>query len=456
MKQLVNTMALLWLGTGLGNAASLQVYQNSAVYTYAPETRYLGMVEHATATCRGEPLSLVRKTECDSSDRLCRAYYELLETKQKLNALDKNIKLLDQIVSLHQPASFVPEASIEAAAMLAKESARVDLLHQKTQKELQLQTEAYRKQTRAKHPLYYTRLCDEPVTLALDHGKISFQSLYEADLSQKGEIKVTQSLAVTNRSGLDIRAKDAVFYNRPAQKYLRPIHFTPWIVSEYKPPAVTGKYAKARSEAVMMEADTGMAVPAAGTASYIDAREYRAADLTLPSTGVPVNVDVISWKAPLTCGIRVYPYRNTAAYETCTFTPKTQIENNRWKIKEGKKIINNRAAGEYRDQQYHLYTKVDEDIRVTRKPIVKKEKDTGFFGDTVRKKDGYTLTVTNKSDKNKSLAVTERMPASTTEKIEVKFLHIRSSGKIEYKLLKDGKIEMSIHLAPGEEKKIEV
>ena len=56
-------------------------------------------------------------------------------------------------------------------------------------------------------------------------------------------------------------------------------------------------------------------------------------------------------------------------------------------------MINENAVGEYRDGKYDLYTKVEEDIKIVRKPIVNKERETGIFGGTARKKDGFTLTL---------------------------------------------------------------
>ena len=124
--------------------------------------------------------------------------------------------------------------------------------------------------------------------------------------------------------------------------------------------------------------------------------------------------------------IKAYPYLNTNAFEVCTFTPKHQIESNLWKIKSGKTIINDRGVGRYSKGKYELYTKKDEDIQIVRKSIVKNERETGIFGTTVRKKDGYVLTLTNKSDKNKTLTLIDRIPTSSNEAIKVKLLSVNS------------------------------
>jgi hypothetical protein len=119
-------------------------------------------------------------------------------------------------------------------------------------------------------------------------------------------------------------------------------------------------------------------------------------------------------------------------------------------------VLIENAAGEYRDGRYDLYIKVEDDIKIERQPIVKKERETGIFGGTARKKDGYTLTVTNKSDKVKALTLIERIPTSTTEEIKSKLLSINSEKIVDYKMLKEGKIEMKLTLEPHEMKQIEV
>ena len=205
-----------------------------------------------------------------------------------------------------------------------------------------------------------------------------------------------------------------------------------------------------------MEDEVSIVASSVPVASYVDAREYKIENLTLPSTGLPVNVQVTSWTSMLSCEIKAYPYTNARAFKVCSFEPKQQIDSNKWKVKSAKVTINKNAVGEYRDGKYNLYTKVEEDIKIIRKPIVKKERETGIFGGTARKKDGFVLTLTNKSDKSKTLTLIDRIPTSTTDEIEVKLLEIKSDKKVNYKILKDGQVEMKITLAANVRKKIEV
>ena len=269
-----------------------------------------------------------------------------------------------------------------------------------------------------------------------------------------------------NRSGIDIEAKTAMFYYRSASQHVYPTHFSPWIVSKTIPRARVKRVAKSkkfRSEEIQMDM-LMMSVQkerpskrlSRPVATYEDAREYKIKDLILPSTGVALDLPVLTWKTALSCEVRVYPYEKREAFHVCSFKPKYQIDSNEWKVKSSSEVINENASGEYRNDKYHIYTKVEEDIKILRKSIVQKERETGIFGGTARKKDGFSLTLTNKSDKEKTLTIIERIPTSTTEEIKVKLLEIKSAKKVNYKMLKDGKIEMKLTLAGNETKKIEV
>ncbi|MDY0402280.1 DUF4139 domain-containing protein [Sulfurovum sp.] len=458
MKKKLSFLPLIVVTT-LSHSASLEVYRDSAVYTYMPKSLYLGMTEGVKATCNGQPLSLEQKVICHNDERLCRELNALQDTQAVLESLQSNITLLDKITGLYQPATLDAEMTIDAARKISSERAKLVTSYERDKTAFELQKKAFLKQTAATTPLYYSRQCDVPTKLEFPYGSIHFNTFYEADLSPEKRVNVTQHLEVTNRSGVDIAAEDATFYFRKAEHTVRPVHFRPWIIREYQPqPPVPRTQSLMKGSGMMDRSAVGVMAESASvpTAEYLDAREYRVTSLDLPSTGEPVDVRVDSWSADMECGLSVSPYASLSVYEQCTFTPEKQIENHVWKITEGEALISSHAFGEYRDNAYHLYTKTDEDIKVTRKPIVRKQKDTGFFGDTVRKKDGYMLTLTNKSDKSKQLTVTERIPASESEEIKVKLLQIDADKKIDYRLLKEGEIRMEIDLAAGEERRIEV
>ena len=458
--KLHKTLTAMLLTGGLSYASSLAVYQDKTFYSYAPQNNYIGFAQGVKAKCEGTTIPLSGMTHCPEDNRLCQELTSLKSTEEKVEAVVANIKVLAQLVTLPQPTTFDAGAWIESAKRIGEEQARLLTQQRLLSEEGELKKRNFQKQAPTQHALRTTKTCKKEIELTIPYGYVSFSTNYEANIIDDKEVTVTQYLSIINRSGIDMEAESAMFYYRSANQYIRPTHFTPWIVSKYVPrPTRVRKSKKAMSVNMAMMDEQRVSMPimeAAPTASYEDAREYKIENLTLPSTGVALNVQVLTWKAALSCEIRAYPYAGREAFHVCSFTPKHQIDANRWKVKSADKMINENAAGEYRDEYYNLYTKVEEDIKIERKPIVKRARETGIFGGTERKKDGFTLTLTNKSNKEKTLMLTERIPTSTTEEIKVKLLSIKSDKKINYKVLKDGKIEMKLALAPHDNKKIEV
>ena len=458
--KLYKTLTTLILTGGLSYASSLAIYQDSATYTFQPETSFIGFAKGLEAKCKGNVILLKASSACPNDDRLCQELTEIKETAQKLKATQENIKVLNTLVSLPQPTSFDAGSWVESAKIIGTEQARLSIETTILTEELALLSKDFERQAPTPNALSSRQSCPEELELTIPYGQLSFSSFYEADIADKKNATVTQYLSITNKSGIDMQADDAMFYYRSAHRYIRPIHFSPWIVSKYiarpKRSYAKSKRAIAMQDEPMMEMAMAAVADPAPVANYLNAREYQIKDLSLPSTGMPLDVQVTQWMVPLQCDIRVYPYRSTTAFHTCSFTPKLQIDNNQWKVKSAQTTINDKAVGEYIEGKYRLYTQAELDIKVERKPIVKREKTTGIFGGTARKKDGFTVKVANKSDTPKTLTITERIPTSTTEEIKVKLLEVRSDKKVNYKLLKDGEIEMNITLAAHENKNIEV
>jgi len=390
---LYKTFTTLVLTGGLSCASSLAIYQDSATYIFQPKESFIGFAEGIEAKCKGDVIPLKASTACPSDDRLCQELTELKGTAQKLKATQANIKVLNTLISLPQPTSFDAASWIESAKMIGTEQARLSIEKTILTEELALLSKDFERQAPTPNALSTARSCQEELELMLPYGQLSFSSFYEADITDKKSVIVTQYLSIINESGIDMQADDAMFFYRPAHRYIRPIHFSPWIVSKYKPQPIRN-YAKVkRTAAIDKEQMVEMAMAVAPVKApapvvkYLNAREYQIKDLSLPSTGMPIDVQVIQWKAALECDIRVYPYRNTTAFHTCTFAPKFQIDNNQWKVKTEQTTINDKGVGEYRKGKYTLYTQAELDIKVERKPIVKREKTTGIFGGTARKKD---------------------------------------------------------------------
>ncbi|SFV58949.1 Aspartate ammonia-lyase [hydrothermal vent metagenome] len=461
---LSRSLLLLLLGGSASFASSLAVYQDQTIYTTMPKENYIGFAQGIKAKCGGNTVPLSILSSCPENKRLCKLLSTVKSSEQELRVVQSNIKVLNQLISLPKPTSFDADNFIETARQVGEEQAKLSQKEAMLNKEVMIKQRDFQKQAPTRQAVQTVKTCKKALELTIPRGYIFFSTNYEADIEAK-EITVTQNLSIVNRSGIDIEADRAMFYYRSAHQYVNPLHFNPWIVSKYVPAPkrvykskkmMNGKEVMLDMAMVAEESVSGSRQSAAPVASYEDAREYKIKDLTLPSTGVPLDVQVLQWKAPLECEVRAYPYANSKAFQVCSFKPKFQIDSNKWKIKEGEKVINENATGEYYHGKYDLYTTVEEDIKILRKPIVQKERETGIFGGTARKKDGFVLTLTNKSDRSKTLTLVDRIPASTTDEIKVKLLSVNSDKKIDYKMLKNGKIEMKIILGANETKKIEV
>ncbi len=445
-------IALLTAAVVSASASTLAVYQDRSIYNYLPTSDFIGLTKNIAAKCEGESVPLKIMQECPQSERLCSELYGKIEAIQKKlheNKLDSEI--LGNLVTLPKPDSFDAKKAIGAAKAVAKEQTRLFVEKEKLTQQIKALEADLSRQTRASVLVGLKHPCKNVLRVEMPYGYISFETEYTATLLSKNQIEVKQNLSIRNRSGIDIEAQQAFFYYRTSMQYLRPVHFRPWIVREGQPLPQRGMLRK-----TMVANDMATATPAPAApmqAHYEKSREYTVKNLKLPSDGLKKTVPVMQWKAAAQCQTELYAYRNPYAYKVCTFTPKFQIEQNLWRVYQDGVIINEKASGEYEDGRYKLYVSNDQDIDVQRKPIVDKEKESGIFGGTIRKKDGFELVITNKSDQPKTVHVTERIPTSATDKINVRLLSVTGNS---YRLLKDGKLEMEVSLPPKSKKHIEV
>lgn len=457
----IRSLSAVVLCGSLTYASSLAVYQDNTFYTFTPQNNFIGFTNNVKAKFEGTSLPLSLSSECPSNDRLCKVLESWKSAQKQVDVVKANSQILQKLISLPQPTTFDAASWIESAKRLGEEQARLASLEKSLMQEANILQAEFQKQAPSKLALSTSKACAKEIELTIPRGAVSFSTHYEADVKDE-EVTVTQYLSVINRSGIDINAENAMFFYRSSHQYVYPVHFTPWIVSKYEPrpeKVYKSSMVKRKSMAMPAMADEMMerAITAsAPVASYEDAREYKIKDLSLPSTGTPVEVKVLSWKTDVACDIRSYPYEETKVFEVCSFEPKYQIDSNRWKVRASGNMINENAVGEYKEKKYDLYTKVEEDIQIKRKRIVNKERETGIFGGNMRKKDGFIITLINKSEKSKELTVIERIPTSTSDEIKSKLLSINSNKKVDYKMLEDGQIEMKLTLAPLENKKIEV
>jgi len=463
---LSRSLSLLLLGGSFACASSLAVYQDKTFYTYIPDSTFIGFPQSITAKCEGNTVAVESMLHCPEEERLCKILLNTVSTQKQIKKVQMTQDVLEKLITLPEPSTVDAQSWIDAAKLLGEQQADLAEKKQDLSKALRIEEQYFVKQAPKKEAKQSKDLCQKEFEVTIPYGYVSFSTGYQADISDKKEITVTQTISILNRSGIDIEADTAMFYYRSANPYVRPVHFYPWVVSKYVPrPKHRPKKSMRMDKEVSMDTLMMSAAPVAEVmamdipapvASYEDAREYKVTHLALPSTGEPFDMDIITWKAAMECEIKVYPYTNPKAFHVCSFIPKYQIDKNQWKVEKGSEVINEKASGEYRGDKYQIYTQIEEDINILRVPIVQKERETGIFGGTARKKDGYTLIFINKSNKTKMMKVIERMPTSTTDEIKVKLLSVKSKEKQNYKLLDNGKIEMTVTLAPQVKKEIEI
>jgi len=448
---------ILLLGANFLFGANLELYQDQAIYKYESNSTFIGFSKGIKATCKDKNLELVYKLKCPNN-RLCKFYNNINNKQLFLNKIKENIQTINILISNRKIDSFDANMLLKNAQIIAQEKSTLKNKELKIKKVLQLQNQEFRKIITAKEPLHLTKKCNGEIKLLIPYSYLNFRVVYEANINNK-EITIKQNLSILNRSGIDIKVKDAKFYYRNLNEYIEPINFTPWIVKELKNRILYKKTKRLDYDNMALNTKGSpkiaeQAIAPAPIGKYNDAREYSIKNLLLPTSNKPTKVKILEYKSNVDCKLKSYSYRNTNVFYICTFKPKFQIDTNSWQVKESNKLINKDAIGRYQNRYYELYTKIDKDILIKRKRVVAKENQSGIFGGTKRQKDGFLLNIINKSKKSKKIQIIERIPTSNTNKIEVKLLSV--SKGVNYILKKDGKITINLELKPKENKKIEI
>jgi hypothetical protein len=443
------------------SAASLEVYQDQAKYHYTSDKKSIGFIEGAKVRCEGRSVRIEEMLDplAYQTERLGGLVEQkgLLERSQE--ELLYGMKVLEQLMQRVEPKVLDAQSWIATSKALSGEYVDLKFRHQEATKRLTRLKEQLAIQAPSSTLQGMSEPCGGQIEVVIPYGLISFAPVYEARMEGE-EIIVTQKLSLVNRSGIDIDAKEATFYYRYANQSIERLSFAPWRVRAYRePPRTRAKVAMVEPMVEMEDRVVAMPAPAPmmqTTASYEDAREYTLRNLHLPSIGQELTFDLLEWRSALTCEYVSYPYLNPQVVKRCSFEPKYPIESHQWRVSEKGKVINERATGAYREGEYTLYTQLEEDIVITRKLVVEDEKQTGIFGGTLRKKDGFALSVANQSNEAKKIKIIERIPTSTTQKIAVKLLKVAHQSGVSYTQKKDGKLEIEVTLNPKQTQKIEV
>ena len=435
--------------------SSFELYQDGAIYTFTPKNGFLGFVaKSASVECGVSRRTVAFAGNCPPSSRLCRLWNETQSVQQAVEHADRSMAYLDTLVGNTKPAHPKSETLIALAKRTGEARAAWEMEKRRNQRRLENLKKEFSRQAPSQTPKKVPDGCGEEVKLTLPAGSVHLDLLNVADIS--GEtLKVTQLLGVKNRSGIDIAADEAFFYFRPMHHYLSPVRFDPWIVREK--PIVKG--VRSRRIGIPMAAQPMALERVAGAdlsnVKRVAARHYRVKNLKLPSTGEEVDVPVDTWSVKAERYETVYPYRDPRVYKAMRFFPKHPLESDRWRIVEGKKVLTTNATGLFEEGQYVLFTDVDRDAVVRRERKILKEKES-FFGGRVHKKDGYTLRLTNMSDRPKTVRVVDRIPVAPKANVEVKLLKVEGSVPVHHRLGEKGKLVMDVTIPAKKAERIDV
>jgi len=442
-------------------ASTLEIYTDGAKYRYIPIDNYIGMVSGVSATCNGQSIALSTTLECPDKQRLCQESKEIVKLSISREMLLGESKILDTILNSSKPTEIDATKWLDSASKLAKRKVELQTKSEEINKQLSQLRDSFSKQSRSLKPLVTKNKCKGELEIDIPSGYIGAKLLYEADVSDRKNIAIKQYLSLVNSSGIDIVAKDAYIYAKPSKKYLKLQHFYPWTanIRRVQKRSKLRSAKKIRAESVMAMSRREVAEPASPVVSIGEVvkagyKNYHVTSVELPSTGEPIKVKIADYKTQTECKTVVYSYRESVAREVCSFTPVSSIEASKWLIRYGSRQVTDAAYGEYRDGKYMLNIDIDDEIVISRNKFIKRDRSSGIFGGSIRKKDGFTIDITNISDQPKSIKLVERIPSSTTDKIEIKLISIK--GDQNHKIDEKGRIDMNISLKPNEHRVIEV
>jgi hypothetical protein len=425
------------------HASTFELYRDGAVYTFEPEGNFIGFVpKRSRVECGDRKPFLVPTAECPKENRLCREKATIERWALESDYAGQRMAYIDTLMKRAEVKIADPKAVLAMADEAGRTWSTMHKRKERADREVKWRREAFLKQAPSLQMQSLSHPCDKEVKLTLPGGYVSFELLYEADLSGGDRIDITRNIALRNRSGIDIEAEKAVFYYQPIHRTLRPIRFDPWVVRDRQ---VVRKRVMERM-AMPITAEVADSVQFAKLEAEIP-RTYRVEGLKLPSTGERILLPAGSWKVNAAREEVVFPYRDSRVYRTLRFTPPAPIEADRWRIREGEKTVASDVYGEYMEGRYTLFVSVDEDLVVNREPMILKEKES-FFGGTVHKKDGYVIHLVNQSDEKRKLKVIDRIPVAVRSDVKVKLLSVECDKPLKKRVLEKGKLEMEVTLPP--------
>ncbi|MEA1918751.1 MAG: DUF4139 domain-containing protein [Campylobacterota bacterium] len=425
-------------------ASSLDIYSDRSFYTYQPTHTFIGFNSGVIAKNETGTLELSREVSCEHSSKLCRENAHIRSLHVKLTQGTKEQALLDKLIAQYRPESIIDaDATIQTATKIASRMATLEQETQSLKKEIKKAKAQFSKHAPSQEALFYTQKPMSEVTLSIKNG-LYFQSEYLLDIDKE---TLEHTLLLTNRSGIDIKADEIKLFAKSAGRISAPIAFYPRKIRISQPKV---KRAMVQKEMAMMA--NVAAAPQALHVSKTATRSYRMKNVTLPSDGKQKRLPVNSEKLTISSKLTWHPYHSNYVYHTASFTPSQSIESQQWKIRRHHELIEN-APIRKEGKKILANVAIEYDLETKRENITDFSEDKGIFSSDRLKKEGFKLTLTNRSNRAKSVEIIERIPLSTQEEIQVTLEKLDLAHQFDKK---SGKLSMRATIEAGKSKVIEV
>jgi hypothetical protein len=437
-------------------ASTLDIYQDKSIYKYKSSSQYIGFSSDVDVKCDDKEVLTFLSDACPEDEEVCRLSLDIKKLSKQSAEISNTLLAIDAIINNIRLNDIASKDILEQSKKIGQEKTELALQRDKIDRDISRKNTLFGLQASSLESLNLQENCGGVLQLEIPASRLNFANLYEANLIDKDTIEIKQSFKISNTSGIDIKADKAKLYYRDSQEYVHQREFYPWIISKREEIRASLKKAELPAPVMMSEVEDSNSLEPAVAIQRTDEREYMVENLNLPASPKAKIHEVMSQKMSADCGLSAYSYMQEGVFYVCSFEPKVQIETNDMIVKKGDEILNASARGEYRDGKYKLFISRDRDIKISRKPIVTKDDESGIFGGDIKKKDGYELTLFNASSKSKEINVVERIPVSTTHDIKVKLISIDGVSKSQYTLEENGRINFNLTLKPNEKVAIKV
>ncbi|GEM_PF-3293957 len=432
------------------SASQLLYYSDEVHYKSSRDDSFVGFGNNLHVVCGVDRAVLESRGSAPKDSSLSSTYAKVSSLRDTLDLLELKRTYLKSLLANSRYKDRSASKMIDEASILADEELRIAKESQKSRDELDKISQKLSKAglTLDMRALYIAQECQDP-TIIINPRALIIKPSYEA-VADGAKIKLTHKLTLTNRSGVDIDAKDATLYTYALNEPIRVQKFMPWRLEV----GLANKelYRSAMMADGAMVQKVGLARSARVSVKQRNASRYDLKNLQIKADGSTQDVVVSTYKLPYEAQLIVYPYSDRRVYMSYEFKPDSQIKYHKWRVSSGDRV-NENGVGRYVDGIYQLYAYIDRDIEIERTRDIFKESE-GFFSGT-KKRDGYRLNITNHAPTSKNLRIIERIPLSTSDKIEVADVSIEPKG-LKYTISKDGKLTIDTTLKPKDRLKIEV